>query len=323
MTGERPSEQERRLELFGSEVRLLVGVPRFGLMRSPGAALLSCEEKLRRLHSGLTRFDPASALCALNSDPEPEVRAPPDVCALVEAAARAAELTAGLVDATVFDALPRHGYRDSMVGREPADLATALTAAPSRREASAREPSPWLSIAVDRQAMIVTRPPGVSIDSGGIAKGMAADLCAEELAGYSSYAVDCGGDLRIGGADGLERRVEITDPFTGAVTATFGLAAGAVATSGLGRRLWPHGSGFAHHVIDPGTGAPAWTGLLQATAVAPTALEAEALAKAALLSGPDGAARWLERWGGVTFADDSRRSEFGPLRTNLDEAIAA
>ncbi|MGH2841846.1 MAG: FAD:protein FMN transferase, partial [Solirubrobacteraceae bacterium] len=41
-----------------------------------------------------------------------------------------------------------------------------------------------------------------------------------------------------------------------------------------------------HHLIDPATGRPAWTGVVQATALAPTALEAEILAKAALLAGP-------------------------------------
>jgi thiamine biosynthesis lipoprotein len=44
--------------------------------------------------------------------------------------------------------------------------------------------------------------------------------------------------------------------------------------------------------------------VISATALAPTALEAEALAKAALLSGPTQAARWLRRNGGITILDD-------------------
>ena len=62
---------------------------------------------------------------------------------------------------------------------------------------------------------------------------------------------------------------------------------GAVATSGIDMRLWRAPDGTPrHHLLDPSTGAPAWTGLISVTALAPTALEAEALAKAALLSGP-------------------------------------
>jgi thiamine biosynthesis lipoprotein len=50
-----------------------------------------------------------------------------------------------------------------------------------------------------------------------------------------------------------------------------------------------------------------------ATALAPTALEAEALAKAALLSGPARAGRWLRRHGGVTVRDDGDVVLHGPL----------
>ena len=44
--------------------------------------------------------------------------------------------------------------------------------------------------------------------------------------------------------------------------------------------------------------------MIGATALAPTATEADTLAKAALLSGPDGAARWLRRHGGLFILDD-------------------
>jgi FAD:protein FMN transferase len=77
-----------------------------------------------------------------------------------------------------------------------------------------------------------------------------------------------------------------------------------VATSGIGRRSRLDGTGrIAHHLLDPSTGRPALTGIVQATAVAPTALAAEIRAKAALLSGPDGAAAWLPDGGGLVFDD--------------------
>jgi thiamine biosynthesis lipoprotein len=64
----------------------------------------------------------------------------------------------------------------------------------------------------------------------------------------------------------------------------------AIATSSVARRAWRGGDGAPrHHLLDPSTGRPAWTGLLAATALAPTALEAETLAKVALLQGSDDA----------------------------------
>jgi thiamine biosynthesis lipoprotein len=44
---------------------------------------------------------------------------------------------------------------------------------------------------------------------------------------------------------------------------------------------------------------------VQATAIAPTALEAEARAKCAVLSGPAGAAAWLPGGGVLVFEDAS------------------
>ncbi|HEV3056330.1 MAG TPA: FAD:protein FMN transferase, partial [Solirubrobacteraceae bacterium] len=59
----------------------------------------------------------------------------------------------------------------------------------------------------------------------------------------------------------------------------------------------------AHHLLNPATGRPAFTGVVQVTALAPTATEAETRSKAALLSGPAGAAQWLPH-GGVVVLDD-------------------
>ena len=89
---------------------------------------------------------------------------------------------------------------------------------------------------------------------------------------------------------------------------------GGVATSGLARRVWRSPGGVAHHLLDPATGEPAWTGLISATALAPTALHAETLAKAALLRGPAGARRLLGRRGGVLVHDDGTVERVGTDR---------
>jgi FAD:protein FMN transferase len=153
---------------------------------------------------------------------------------------------------------------------------------------------------------LVRRPPGVAIDSGGLAKGLCADLLAAALAGRPSYGIDCAGDLRIGGAAGLPRTVHVTSPLDGRPLHALQVTSGGVATSGIARRAWLDARGRpAHHLLDPATGRPAYTGLLQVTALAPTALAAEVRAKAALLAGPDGAHAWLPD-GGVAVHEDGR-----------------
>jgi thiamine biosynthesis lipoprotein len=82
--------------------------------------------------------------------------------------------------------------------------------------------------------------------------------------------------------------------------------------------------GPAHHLLDPSTGRPAWTGLAGVTALAPTALEAETLAKAAFLAGPAGARRRLARRGGLLLHEDGSCEIAGPLRMpSAWKAVAA
>jgi len=259
---------------------------------------------LERFDACLSRFDPASELSRLNGDWRATVPASALLRSAVAAALWAQERSGGLVDPTLLPALVEQGYGDSLSAVAPASLRGALAAAPARRPARPR-PSGWRrQIMIDDARATITRPPGRQLDTGGSTKGLAADAVAQLLDEHTSYVVDCGGDLRIRSPRPIDVHVE--HPLTGAVAHTLRIASGAVATSGVGRRLWrrPTG-GFAHHLLDPATGAPAWTGLVQATALAPTALEAETLAKTALLSGPLAARRLLATGGGVLVHDDA------------------
>jgi thiamine biosynthesis lipoprotein len=148
------------------------------------------------------------------------------------------------------------------------------------------------------------RPAGVRIDPGGIAKGVFADELAASLSGHDAFVVDCGGDMRLGGGHAPEREVHVVGPFDDAVLHTFELRGGGVATSGIGKRSWLDPDGRAsHHLLDPGTGRPAFTGVVQVTALGPTATEAEMLSKAALLRGPAHAPEVLVH-GGLIVLDD-------------------
>jgi len=192
----------------------------------------------------------------------------------------------------------------------------ALGEAPPRHPASPNPAARWRRFEVDDEAGTISRPPGVRFDTGGAGKGLAADLVAAQLRGYSRFIVDCGGDIRIGGADALVHPYEVfvEHPLTGERAYVLRLGSGAVATSGLNVRIWRGADGrFAHHLLDPATGEPAWTGLVGATALADTAVGAETLSKAALLSGPEGARELLAERGGLTVHDGGRVELIGPL----------
>jgi FAD:protein FMN transferase len=221
----------------------------------------------------------------------------------------AGSLTGGLVDATLIDQIETAGYAGDL--GEPLGLARALELAPERRPARASRSAGWRRIAVDAAARTLARPPGVKLDSGGLGKGLFADVLGEALAGHGAFAVSCGGDVMLGGAAGLTRAIHVESPFDGSILHTFERPRTGVATSGIGRRSWLDRGGCpAHHLLDPATGRPAFTGVVQVTALAPSALLAEVYAKAAILSGPHGARAWLPH-GGVIVRDDGSHEVLG------------
>ena len=267
------------------------------------SAVATARRRLEIWHEQFSRFLPDSELTRLNRDPAETVPVSPLMRRVVEAGVQAARATGGLVDPTLLTQIERAGYRSHYEG-PGLPLAAALTMAPARRAGTPSPEANWRLVSTDRRTSSVTRPAGVQIDPGGIAKGVFADELAAQLASHDAFVVDCGGDLRLGGGYAQAREVHVASPFEDAVLHTLTLRAGGVATSGIGKRSWIDADGHvAHHLLDPGTGRPAFTGIVQVTAVAPTATEAEMLGKAALLAGPVRAGEMLVH-GGVIVLDD-------------------
>jgi thiamine biosynthesis lipoprotein len=292
---------------MGTSISVLIGPPAGPALLPAGAMVIAAQAMLVRFERVLSRFLEDSELSLLNRDPREEVPASALLRSAVHAGLWAAERTEGLVDVTVLPAVRAAGYTGSRAGLAAVPLADALAAAPPRRPAGARANPVWTSIAVLDDAAAIRRDPRVEIDLGGVGKGLAADLLADRLAGYERFVIDCGGDVRVGGSrpEQWPVEVDVQHPLTGAAVDSFQIYDGAAATSGLDARIWQREDGsFAHHLIDPATGEPAWTGLIAASAKAPTGVEAEALAKAALLSGPKGAPRFLAEHGGLVVHDN-------------------
>jgi thiamine biosynthesis lipoprotein len=296
---------------LGTTVRVLVDAPDAQERAARAAALIRDYERR------LSRFDPSSELCALNADLRDAVPASALLRDAVRVAIQAAHRTGGLVDPTLLGALERAGYVTSRapgVGGDVRASGCAPVPLPPGPPRPAR-PHPacrWRALGVDDEGGTVLRPPGVRLDLGGTGKGHVADLVAELLAGARRWAIDAGGDVGVGGTAGPQI-VEVAHPFDPAVRAgRFLVASGAVATSAIHARAWVRDDGRpAHHLLDPSTGEPVWSGVVAATALAPTVLEAETLAKAAVLSGPERGRRLLRRRGGLLVDADGRVEHVG------------
>jgi FAD:protein FMN transferase len=320
-------EHDVTFRSMGCDVRLLIGRALHSDEPPPANAAVTQRAFIEDFASRMSRFIPDSELSALNGDLRAEVPTSRLLRDLVRAGLWAAEATGGLVDSTLVSELEAVGYGHSLADREPASLEEALAAGPPRRPARPHRAERWRDVEVDERAGVVRRPPGLRIDSGGVGKGLVADMVAFRLCRYSRYVVDCGGDLAVGGVEALVRpyEIEVEHPLTGEKVHTLRVSSGGVATSGVNVRVWRTAKGFSHHLLDPSSGRPAWTGLIGATALGASALEAETLTKAALLLGARGARQVLADQGGLIVHDDGDVELIGPIdeRPRLRLRVAA
>jgi thiamine biosynthesis lipoprotein len=155
-------------------------------------------------------------------------------------------------------------------------------------------------------AITLDRP--LLLDLGAVAKGLAIDLAAQELASLPGFSINAGGDIRVKGPnpDAEPWRIGIRGPnqpekLLGAVA----LTDGAVCTSGGYER--PDASGRGHHLLDPATGDSP-RDLAGVTVVAPTAMVADALSTAAFVLGADTGLQLVESAGaeGLFVTSDGR-----------------
>jgi thiamine biosynthesis lipoprotein len=254
---------QQRFRAMGTEVVTVADV---------GHSLDGVRALFEQVEGCCSRFRPGSELSRVNAAPGDAVRVSPLLAGALEAASRGRSLTGGLVDAAVGQAVRAWGYDRTFA--EMGDL----EAGPS----SLAEAPAW-----EIRGTVLRRPPGTLLDLGGVAKGWTCDLAVES---GLAVVVSAGGDVR-----SADDRTEVdVIGIGGAVAARLSLGVGALATSSTLRRRWKAGGEEAHHLIDPRTMAPARSPVVSATAVAASALEAEAGAKAILLLGEDGLA-WAER----------------------------
>jgi len=294
-TLERPAAASKRTPRLPDAPRLLERDLSFAAMggtvnlrvAAPPHAARHAERDLRLLAGRilawadrLSRFREASELSALNRVPRQRMTpVGPTLAAVLGASRSVAERTEGIVDVSLLE---------------------ARLAAEDGRDVPAAPGLWWLAAKGRRQ--LVHREGRVVFDLDGVGKGWIADRALASLRAYPAAMVDADGDVALRVAPGVPWQVAIADPRPGHdVLARLdiperrrGRPVG-ISTSGTSVHRWQHADGWRHHLIDPRTGQPAHTDVLQATVMAGSALAAEALAKSALISGSDEGLDLLER----------------------------
>ncbi len=257
--------------------------------------------RMAALENTLTRFDSASPLGQLNA--AGVLRdAPAALLDVTAASARMHGLTSGAFDPTVLPLL---------------ELLEKNAAASSRDMVEAAELVGMNHVRMEGRGIRLTRS-GMKMSLDGIAKGYIADEGARALraAGVKNFLINAGGDIVArGDKAGIPWRVAVENPekYHGKTEylATRTLTNEAMATSGIYENILD-GEGARNHLLNPATGRCA--SLPGASVVAPSAMEADALATAlcvlsrpvefveglpqtsCLVSLPEGNIRTSSRW---------------------------
>ena len=264
-------------------------------MGSPGEILIDGPvelirfgfSRLRQLEQTWSRFLPDSELNRLQAW-RGWLECSDDLVAALQWCIRMHAETRGLFDPSIRTSLEQLGYDRTFL--EIVEQSVRAADEPEVTPASGLDglevSGNWARLA-----------PGLSIDLGGIGKGLAADILADELIarGANSAYVSLGGDIHAAGEPVDENgwRVPLLHPTTGDPVDHHSLFSGALVMSTVAFRRWKRGDVEHHHIIDPRTGSPADTDLIAVAVADQSAARGEALAKAAIVAGSDQGAALL------------------------------
>lgn len=206
-----------------------------------------------------------------------------ELMTVLQAGQRVAALTEGAFDMTVAPLVLAWGFGPgSRRGLPDAHALQQGRAATGHRH-----------LRLDAAAGTATKlQPGLQADLGGIAKGYGVDRAAQVLLaqGVSDFMVEVGGEVRTAGrnAQGRPWQIGIEEPDAVPQRARFvvPLSGLAMATSGDYRIYFQEGQRRYCHEIDPRRGEPIVHGLASVTVVAADCMQADALATALIVMGP-------------------------------------
>ncbi|MFC5470141.1 FAD:protein FMN transferase [Cohnella suwonensis] len=258
--------------------------------------LIEIRDWFRFVEDRFSRFRDNSELSRLNGSRGFPTSVSSAMLEVLSHAEEYRRLTNGIYDPCILLALERSGYSVSFesVGAAAGAIDDAHPIHGDRLG--------WTTFPLFRLARLSR---GARLDLGGLVKGWAVDRIAAMLSasGIPSGHLNAGGDLRVWGwgQAGLpDWQVDIAPPCPfseeeePAILATAILGQGSAATSGTTRRSWMSADGGKHHLIDPRTGVPAISDVVQCTVVGSSTADAEIAAKTVCILGSGEGEAWVK-----------------------------
>ncbi len=182
------------------------------------------------------------------------------------------------------------------------------------------------------ERVLVKRNVNMELDFNAIAQGYSVDVLGRMLQnmGIESFMIELGGEVLIRGLkpDGTKWRIGIDEPKEAleerSLNAVLQLTDIAVATSGNYRKFYEIDGVKYAHTLNPKTGYPVKHGLLSATVLAATCWEADAMATAFMVMGPESAIEYMNQKSEMELAAYFiYNDEDGNMKTYLSKGMEA
>lgn len=253
-------------------------------------AISAAEQRIKELEGTLSVTNEQSDIYRVNHSDGTRTVISSDAAELLSLTLDTARKTDGALDPTVYPVLLAWGFT------------TGENRVPEKEEiASLLRNTGYENVTLDKNA--VTLPRGFMLDMGAVGKGFAGDKAAQILSehGVTSALLDLGGNIQAIGSkpDGSPWRIALRDPQSGGNVGILELSGMAAVTSGAYERYFTDENGVTYgHIIDPKTGFPAESDLLQTTVIAESGAYADALSTALFVMGLEGAAEFHRNNGG-------------------------
>ena len=204
----------------------------------------------------------------------------PQTADIIRAGLKYGELSEGMFDITIGRLSTLWDFTGQSGVPAQADIALA------------RETVDYRQVTIDGNSVQLADPE-TWIDLGGIAKGYIADSAAGFLKekGITSAVIDLGGNIVVLGRkpDGEQWRVGVTRPFNDrndliGVVETYEAS---VVSSGIYERQFEENGVLYHHILDPNTGLPAVSDVVNATVLSESSMDGDALSTMLVLLGSE------------------------------------
>ncbi len=249
--------------------------------------IIDAEQEIRRLENLLSVTMESSDISMLNAAAgEKEVELHDDVLELLQLGKALGEKTGGLFDIAISPVVKAWGFTEEVKQVPAQETLDALLPLTDPADVIVNEKTAYLQKA------------GMAVDLGGIAKGYTTDKVVTLMRekGVESAVLSLGGNIYTIGTkpDGKKWEVSVANPLNADdYVGLLSIEDKAVVTSGGYQRYFEENGKKYHHIIDPATGYPAESGLLQVTIISESGTEADVLSTALYIMGLEKA---LEFW---------------------------